>query len=70
VQGIDKVNPAELFTLWRRFSKMEMEFKAKKTARPNPKLTKIRSKQGILTSLCLSCIGTHIRHKEEVIPVL
>lgn len=48
---------------------MEMEFKAKKTARPNPKLTKIRSKQGILTSLCLSCIGTHL-HMEEVIPEL
>lgn len=37
---------------------MEMEFKAQKTTRPNPKRTKIRSEQGILTSLCLSGIGT------------
>lgn len=44
---------------------MEMEFKAQKTTRPNPKRTKIRSEQGILTSLCLSGIGTRI-HMEDV----
>lgn len=47
---------------------MEMEFKAQKTTRPNRKRTKIKSKQGILTSLCLSGNGTRI-HMEDVTSV-